>query len=166
MNSVSFKAEQNWDCFLSHSLLDLGSVVFTGSLLRKKYGKQDLIWVPLLLKKFKQSYQIKNELFYEFWKNSVRLFAQAFVARDSFSRLWNLCFPVLPGIRKICHKRGRTHHPAVNASLKLAQCSVSVCKVLGVWFLLILVLQAWERWHGMWWDIYHFPANTYMKQVL
>lgn len=53
-----------------------------------------------------------------FEKNSIRLFAQAFDAWDLFSRLWNLCSPVLPGIRKICHKRGRTHHPDVNAFLK------------------------------------------------
>lgn len=48
INNVSFKAEQNQDCFLNHRLFDLGSVVFTGSLLRKKYRKQGLIWVPLL----------------------------------------------------------------------------------------------------------------------
>lgn len=114
-------------------------------------------------KKLNYPIKWKTNDFYEFWKKSVRLFAQAFLACNSFSQLWNLCFLVLPSIRKICHKRGCTHHPDVNASLEPSVQCESVkyekCGSSYSWF------YRHER-DGMECNIYNFPGNTYRKQVL
>lgn len=50
----------------------------------------------------------------------------------------------------------------VSTALTLTQCSEVVWKVLGMWFLLLLIFQAWKRWSVE--DTCHFLANISMQK--